>query len=280
MDSLFLILGFASLIAIFITIVQMIIGLIRKSEKSRKKQLLIVIGVFIISLVGFNSTMNTTKTAKESSKLVENQDKEKEIQEKEDETPEKESDKKKEADEEKEKLEKELEETKKELEEAKKELKENVEKEKELKKEEKENVAKEGIEKKVNEPQKVEEKENKRTENIELDEDSKVDAAVDILKTNFKDLADISVNKSEKYILLTPKGDFKTSVMYLAVSGGNQPELLEAWDTAVDSMINMSDSMSKVIPGYSINIVNPANTENVLLTIIDGILIYDFVNDF
>lgn len=136
------------------------------------------------------------------------------------------------------------------------------------------------MKKKVNEPQKVEEKENKRTENIELDEDSKVDAAVDILKTNFKDLADISVNKSEKYILLTPKGDFKTSVMYLAVSGGNQPELLEAWDTAVDSMINMSDSMSKVIPGYSINIVNPANTENVLLTIIDGILIYDFVNDF
>jgi hypothetical protein len=53
-------------------------------------------------------------------------------------------------------------------------------------------------------------------------------------------------------------------------------ELTEVWDDLVDNFVLMSESITESLPGYTISLVNPANTDNTLLMIIDGVVIYNF----
>lgn len=70
---------------------------------------------------------------------------------------------------------------------------------------------------------------------------------------------------------------------YLAQQGS--AELLASWDSMTENMITLSESVRKLLDtnGYkskasAVNVVNDANHDNVLLTINDGSVVYDYVH--
>lgn len=56
-------------------------------------------------------------------------------------------------------------------------------------------------------------------------------------------------------------------------------EALKEWEILADAAKDMSESISENLPSYNIQLLNPANTENVLLMVQDGVVLYNFIDD-
>lgn len=55
---------------------------------------------------------------------------------------------------------------------------------------------------------------------------------------------------------------------------------MDSWEVMVDSMANASKSFSDILgDGYSLAMSNPANHDNLLIIVMDGIVIYDAMED-
>ena len=71
----------------------------------------------------------------------------------------------------------------------------------------------------------------------------------------------------------------------MVASSGDQ-EFLASWDDLISSQIRLSNSLDDLVEALgltdvsvAINVLNDMNTENVLLTVMNGIVFYDAVND-
>jgi hypothetical protein len=116
-----------------------------------------------------------------------------------------------------------------------------------------------------------------------VEEETKVDIeslekdSLAMIKESFGEVGDIGFIKEEKAFTITPTDpNFIVGVMS-ALEGDK--ESLDAWNGMVEGFVSLSDSLSKSLSGYSISIVNPDNTDNFILMIKDGIVVYDAVND-
>ncbi len=118
-------------------------------------------------------------------------------------------------------------------------------------------------------------------ENVE--EETKVDIellekeSLAMIKEGLVEVGDVGFLKEEKTFTITPTDpNFMGDVM-LAAEGNK--ESLDSWNGMVEVFVSFSDSLSKSLSGYTISIINPGNTDNVILMIKDGIVVYDAVND-
>lgn len=112
-------------------------------------------------------------------------------------------------------------------------------------------------------------------EAVELEE-ALVQVVLGIMQENFQGTADIKFDKELKtFIILST--DPSVAIELVAAFEGD-PAAIEAWEGLVDSIKGMSKSASDVLPGYIISLNNPANPDNSLLMVMDGVVFYNFLD--
>ena len=166
--------------------------------------------------------------------------------------------------------------------EAKRKYEEQKEKEEQAAKEEQE--AKQKAEEEAEAQDKAEEaeklrKENEAKEKAEQEAADKEDAEtiyLQIMRDSVGSYVDIQFDKTEKTYVMTPTDQgLIDEISMLPLGIGH-----EDWGVLVDGMASMSNSGKDLVgEGYSINLVNPLNHENVILWIMDGEVIYNVIDD-
>ena len=97
-----------------------------------------------------------------------------------------------------------------------------------------------------------------------------------IMRDSVGSHVDIQFDKTEKTYVMTPIDQgLIDEISMLPLGIGH-----EDWATLVDGMASMSKSGKDLVgEGYTMNLVNPLNHENVILWIIDGEVIYNVIDD-
>ena len=153
---------------------------------------------------------------------------------------------------------------------AKKEL---VEKEEELKKKEEElaKIEEEELAKIEEEKAKEKEKENKEKELVEKEEQ-----VLSILEENFDQFGKVEFNKEHKNYTIIPTDPNLVSEINLIAAGVFPTD----WDYMAESFVELSNSLTNQLGSeYSVSLTNPANHENILILVRNGVLLYDVQND-
>ena len=166
--------------------------------------------------------------------------------------------------------------------EAKRKYEEQKEKEEQAAKEEQE--AKQKAEEEAEAQAKAEEaeklrKENEAKEKAEQESADKEVAETIFLQTmreNLGSFVDIKFDKTDKIYTMTPTDQGLINEISMLPTGIGH----EGWGVLVDGMTELSKSgLDLVGEGYSINLANPLNHENVILWIMDGEVIYNVIDD-
>lgn len=122
-------------------------------------------------------------------------------------------------------------------------------------------------------------KENEAKEKAEKEAADKEDAEtiyLQILRESVGSYVDIQFDKSNKTYTMTPTDQGLIDEISMLPMGIGH----EDWGVLVDGMASMSKSGKDLVgTGYTINLVNPLNHENVILWIMDGEVIYNVIDD-
>ena len=124
-----------------------------------------------------------------------------------------------------------------------------------------------------------ERKENEAKEKAEKEAADKENAEtiyLQIMRESVGSYVDIQFDKTEKTYVMTPTDQgLIDEISMLPLGIGH-----EEWGVLVDGMASMSKSGKDLVgEGYTINLVNPLNHENVILWIMDGEIIYNVIDD-
>ena len=162
-------------------------------------------------------------------------------------------------------------------EEAKRKHEEKKAKEEQAAKEEQE--AKQKAEEEAEAQAKAEEAEKLRKENEAKEKAEQADAEeiyLQIMRDSVGSYVDIQFDKTNKTYTMTPTDQGLIDEISMLPMGIGH----EDWGTLVDGMASMSKSGKDLVgEGYTINLVNPLNHENVILWIMDGEVIYNVIDD-
>ena len=124
-----------------------------------------------------------------------------------------------------------------------------------------------------------ERKENEAKEKAEKEAADKEDAEtiyLQIMRESVGSYVDIQFDKTEKTYVMTPTDQGLIDEISMLPMGIGH----EDWGVLVDGMASMSKSGKDLVgEGYTMNLVNPLNHENVILWIIDGEIIYNVIDD-
>ena len=124
-----------------------------------------------------------------------------------------------------------------------------------------------------------ERKENEAKEKAEKEAADKEDAEtiyLQIMRESVGSYVDIQFDKTEKTYVMTPTDQGLIDEISMLPMGIGH----EDWGVLVDGMTSMSKSGRDLVgEGYSMNLVNPLNHENVILWIVDGEVIYNVIDD-
>ena len=126
---------------------------------------------------------------------------------------------------------------------------------------------------------KAEEAEKLRKENEAKEKAEQEDAEtiyLQIMRDSVGSYVDIQFDKTEKTYVMTPTDQGLIDEISMLPMGIGH----EDWGVLVDGMASMSKSGKDLVgEGYSMNLVNPLNHENVILWIVDGEVIYNVIDD-
>ena len=124
-----------------------------------------------------------------------------------------------------------------------------------------------------------ERKENEAKEKAEKEATEKADAEtiyLQIMRDSVGSYVDIQFDKTEKTYVMTPTDPGLIDEISMLPMGIGH----EDWGVLVDGMASMSKSGKDLVgEGYTMNLVNPLNHENVILWIMDGEVIYNVIDD-
>lgn len=97
--------------------------------------------------------------------------------------------------------------------------------------------------------------------------------AVNLMRENFKGIATVEYNEKNDMVLITPTDeDIELALIFLLA--GKLP--MSHWYELRDSFIEASKVTSEVVgSGFSMALVNPSNTDNIILLLLDGKILYD-----
>lgn len=107
-----------------------------------------------------------------------------------------------------------------------------------------------------------------------INKDTMLNLQLNILKTDFKNVAEIKYKKEAKIIEIIP---IEKSFMLEAMQAYNGDQVaLNTWNELKNNLKGISSNVSKDI---MISIVNNLNNENYLLVVNNGKVLYDFVKN-
>ena len=157
--------------------------------------------------------------------------------------------------------------------EAKQKAEEDRKQEEKKAKEEQERKAKEEEEAK----QKAEEEEAETQAKAEEAENADAEELYyQIMQENLGMYVSVEFDEENKIFNLTPTDQDLIDAISMLPNGVGHEE----WGTMVDALASMSDTgIGLVGEGYTINLVNPLNHENIILWIIDGEIVYNVVDE-
>lgn len=116
---------------------------------------------------------------------------------------------------------------------------------------------------------------NNNINNTSEDPKLPIEAIKGLLDSQFSETADITYNSDDKVFLFNLKGDVATAVSTYMLYPDNA-DLKKSWESVREGFISMSESIrDNYSPGVQIHILNPSNNENVIFSIMDGIIFYD-----
>ena len=122
-------------------------------------------------------------------------------------------------------------------------------------------------------------KENEAKEKAEQEDAEQEDAEtiyLQIMRESVGSYVDIQFDKTNKTYTMTPTDQGLIDEISMLPMGIGH----EDWGVLVDGMASMSKSGKDLVgEGYTINLVNPLNHENVILWIMDGEVIYNVIDD-
>ena len=96
---------------------------------------------------------------------------------------------------------------------------------------------------------------------------------LEVMKKNYKGVAKIEYDKNFKTIKIIPI-DENFMLEALQAKDGKK-EYVESWNIIVDELVKSSKSIDK---SYSLTMQNTINTDNVLLMVQDGLVLYNYIN--
>ena len=124
-----------------------------------------------------------------------------------------------------------------------------------------------------------ERKENEAKEKAEQEATDKANAEeiyLQIMRESVGSYVDIQFDKTSKTYTMTPTDQGLIDEISMLPMGIGH----EDWGVLVDGMASMSKSGKDLVgEGYSMNLVNPLNHENVILWIVDEEVIYNVIDD-
>ena len=162
--------------------------------------------------------------------------------------------------------------------------KEEAKRKYEEEKAEEEQKAKQKAEEEAEAQAKAEEAEKERKENEakekaeqeDVDKENAETIYLQIMRESVGSYVDIQFDKTEKTYVMTPTDQGLIDEISMLPMGIGH----EDWGVLVEGMASMSKSGKDLVgEGYSINLVNPLNHENVILWIVDGEVIYNVIDD-
>lgn len=101
--------------------------------------------------------------------------------------------------------------------------------------------------------------------------------ALGLMEDSFGDSMSIQFKKENQTFILTPiSEDF--SVELVQILGGTKSH--SDWKAMSDGMITLSEGMKNMLgSGYTLMVANPMNADNIILSITDGVVLYDIFNE-
>ena len=122
-------------------------------------------------------------------------------------------------------------------------------------------------------------KENEAKEKAEkaaADKENAETLYLQIMRESVGSYVDIQFDKTEKTYVMTPTDQGLIDEISMLPMGIGH----EDWGVLVDGMASMSKSGKDLVgEGYTMNLVNPLNHENIILWIVDGEVIYNVIDD-
>lgn len=96
---------------------------------------------------------------------------------------------------------------------------------------------------------------------------------LEILQQSYATTAEVTYDEANKVFKVMPTNpDFATAIVLMESGQMAKTE----WDIMIDAMLSMSENMST---GYAVYLMNPSNPDRVLAAVMNGMLIYDGIND-
>ncbi len=100
---------------------------------------------------------------------------------------------------------------------------------------------------------------------------------MELFTESFEDVANVTYDEAEDaYILIPTDPDF---IQALLLVNDKNAEALIAWKELVSNFIYLSETMYEFLPDTVLALANPVNTDNVVLVVWNGIVLYDYFTE-
>lgn len=111
--------------------------------------------------------------------------------------------------------------------------------------------------------------------------DTKMSLFIASLKKHYEGFAKVNLDKENKIVQIIPEEDFKKIIEILFTFEFSEPIMREGWDKMVNDFKNISKKIGDEIdPDYALEILNPNNFDKSILIIKNGMILYNFADDF
>ena len=139
--------------------------------------------------------------------------------------------------------------------------------------EEKEETVVEEVEEEIEEIDEEEE-----VEEAEYSREDRVFIAHSIMVDTFSSMSEVEYDSSADMLTIFPTDERFTKEIFYMMLG--HEEYIRDWDVLVETLAELSSSVSDIVDeDIQIAILNPEDSERVLLLVQDGFVLYDFSDD-
>lgn len=130
----------------------------------------------------------------------------------------------------------------------------------------------------VEEVEKEVEQVNEEVEEIEYSREDRVFIAHVMMADAFSSMSEVEYDASADMLTIFPTDEGFTMEIFYMMLG--HEESIRDWDVLVESLAELSSSVSGVVDeDIQIAILNPEDSERVLLLVQDGFVLYNFADD-
>ena len=124
----------------------------------------------------------------------------------------------------------------------------------------------------------VEEEVEQVNEEVEYSREDRVSIAYVMMADAFSSMAEVEYDSSADMLTIFPTDEGFTMEIFYMMLG--HEEYIRDWDILVESLTELSSSVSGVVDeDIQIAILNPEDSERVLLLVQDGFVLYNFADD-